>query len=1370
MLSFAVYLAVLLSSLKFVVTAGHANGKECGGDPGLLPNLNLGLPANSTVLVSGYLPEPVSSNNWICPVKPLHEYGVNYFSSLNGIWWSYYSGSTGVELGISASDYEQNPNQWALYMYQNNNATFNDSQGVLYFRICKYAGKYTPVGYPDKPVSKVCLIDKKVSFKFAEKENQVIGVTWSGNYVTFYGIDKSFRIYLPNKWNFVAVKCIVKETCAFFAAHKMITLNITTNGQGLIKNYSVCKECNGFPAHVFPVLPGGKIPGDFSFDNWFLLTNSSTIVNGKIVDIQPLKLLCLWPVPALVANDNKIYFNISGANCNGFKEENAYADVLRFSLNFTNSQVFNGIHSVTVNVVGGDLKFSCSNTSTYSAEDGVLPFGSLNSVYYCFVSGKLGNDSFEQFVGILPPIVKEIVISRYGSFYMNGVKLFEVPYVESVVFNVTSSVGSDFWTVAYAQNTEVLLEVNSTDIKDILYCDTPANKLKCQQLSFSLEDGFYPAAVVAGVDVPRTYVALPYHATHSFVNLTVHLGQGVDSAAYAQINGVNDSYCVNTTQFSTNFQQLDTTNNVLAVMQNGDCPFNFDSLNNFLSFDSICFNLQPVGSSCTISIMKSWMGFKAPWRSVYVSFKRGNRITGVKTASTGIFDPSVMELDNCTDYTIYGVSGRGIIRKANSSYISGLYYTSIAGQIIGFKNATTGEVFSVTPCQLTMQAAVVNDDIVGVISSTNASSIPFSHTITTKTFYYHTNVQQNCSEPVLTYANIGVCSDGSITEVTIRKTEPEPVAPITTGNVSIPSNFTVSVQVEYLQMYNKPVSVDCSTYVCNGNPRCLKLLTQYATACRTIEESLQLSARLESVEVANMISVSEEAIQLANVSYFDTYNISALLPRGQSRGSVIEDLLFNKVITSGLGTVDEDYKACTGEGFGAALADVFCAQYYNGIMVLPGVVDEAKMGLYTASLTGAMVMGGITAAAAIPFSLAVQSRLNYVALQTDVLQENQKILASAFNSAMSNITYAFIEVKNAIKDTSVAINTVAQALGKIQNVVNDQGQALSQLTRQLASNFQAISSSIQDIYNRLNGLEADAQVDRLITGRLAALNAFVTQTLTKYTEVRASRQLAQQKINECVKSQSSRYGFCGNGTHLFSISNAAPQGIIFFHTVLLPTEYETVEAWSGVCVNSQYGLVLRNVHDALYKRNDSYYITSRDMYEPRVPQESDFVRITGCSVVYLNITHTQIGEIIPEYIDVNKTLEEFLSSYPNYTVPDLNLDLYNQTVLNLTEDISKLYEKAESLHNKTIILQQLIDNLNNTYVDLEWLNRVETYIKWPWYVWLVIFLALAAFTFLMLYCCIATGCCGCLSCIFSSCADCRGRRLQRYEVEKIHIQ
>lgn len=118
----------------------------------------------------------------------------------------------------------------------------------------------------------------------------------------------------------------------------------------------------------------------------------------------------------------------------------------------------------------------------------------------------------------------------------------------------------------------------------------------------------------------------------------------------------------------------------------------------------------------------------------------------------------------------------------------------------------------------------------------------------------------------------------------------------------------------------------------------------------------------------------------------------------------------------------------------------------------------------------------------------------------------------------------------------------------------------------------------------------------------------------------------------------------------------------------------------------------------------------------------------------------------------------------------MNLNLYNQTVLNLTEDISKLYEKAESLHNKTIILQQLIDNLNNTYVDLEWLNRVETYIKWPWYVWLVIFLALAAFTFLMLYCCIATGCCGCLSCIFSSCADCRGRRLQRYEVEKIHIQ
>nr|ADX59451.1 spike protein [Cardioderma bat coronavirus/Kenya/KY43/2006] len=1364
MLMLAVVIAIILDSLK-LACCNNFNPPLCTA-PLFTPNftgLRLGLPPNATNFVSGFLPV----NNfslWYCNVH--NGYGnSDVFKNAHGLWVSYKSHGGPIEFTVFPSGIKQNMDQWAMYVYQKNNDI--NTGRAMRIKVCKWHGLYTPVYEPNKPVSQTCLINKQFNFIFRTGVGETIGITWSSNYVTLYGRDDFYQFYLEHDWDNVQVRCSRKESCFYYVAREQLTYNVTTGSHGQIISYNLCSQCNGFPAHVFSVQEGGYIPADFDFTNWFVLTNTSTVLSGRLVATQPMKLLCLWPVPVLNTVASRIYFNTSGANCNGYASVGE-ADALRFSLNFTSNQVFNGINHITVSTVEGELEFSCSN-----ATEPVLfsiPFGHIDAVHYCFVRIVSGNRTENRFVGILPPVVKEIVISRWGSFYVNGVQLFESPEVESVIFNVTSKVGSDFWTIAYAQSVDVLLEVNSTSITNILYCDSPTNLIKCQQLSFRLDDGFYAASSVAAREIQRTYVALPYHATHMFVNFTMWRGS-TDNDSYLHINGGIEPFCVNTTQFTTTFEQLNKTfTSVEAKLVNGDCPFTLSSLNNYLSFESICFSVQPVGASCTISIHIGWMTYFIPWRDIYVTYKHGSAITGVTKASTGIFDPSFLVLDECTDYSVYGISGRGVIRHVNTSYISGLYYTSIAGQIIGFKNATTGDVYSITPCDLTMQAAVIDDKIVGVVSSVDNITIPFSNVSTTDMFYYHSNGNETCADPIITYGSYGICKDGTLVKVDPKPATSTPVSPISTANITVPVNFTVSIQVEFVQMYNKPVSVDCAVYVCSGNPKCLRLLTQYASACRTIEDALQLSARLESVELLNLLTVSDDAVRLANISYFDNYNVSALLPRASGRGSFIEDLLFDKVVTSGLGTVDQDYKACAGDGVKAHLADTFCAQYYNGIMVLPGVVDATKMGLYTTSLLGGMVLGGLTSAAAIPFSVAVQSRLNYVALQTDVLQRNQQQLATAFNNALGNITLAFSEVKDAIQQTSDAINTVAQAMGKIQTVVNEQGHALSQLTRQLASNFQAISSSIQDIYNRLEGLEADAQVDRLITGRLAALNAFVTQTLTKYTEVRASRQLAQEKVNECVKSQSVRFGFCGNGTHLFSLANAAPQGIMFFHTVLVPTQYIDVQAWAGVCVDNTYGLILRNIKTTLFKRDDKYYVTTRDMYEPRVPVASDFVRIANCSVTYVNITQDTLGDIIPEYVDVNKTLDDLLNNLPNYTVPDLNLDKFNQTYLNLSGEIDILNNKAASLENKTLVLQQLIENLNKTYVDLEWLNRVENYVKWPWYVWLAIFLVVALFSFLMLYCCIATGCCGCCSCLASSLCDCTGKRLQRYEVEKIHVQ
>lgn len=1361
MLMLAVFLAVILESLKYG-NAAATPPATCGSKPHFKPNigtLKLGLPPNTSSFVSGYLPS-TNYSLWTCNVHTeFRQYDI--FNGVHGIWWSYYSHGQRVEIAVYPKDVEHNADAWAMYVYQKN----NDRRLII--RVCKWQGRYTPVYDPSKRAATTCIINETLSFSFAHGSGAIVGATWSTNYVTLYGQQDVYQFYLEHDWDTALVRCGRNLSCMFYAQSEQVTYNVTTNATSIV-SYTLCHACGGFPAHVFPVQEGGKVPADFDFTNWFVLTNTSTVLNGRFVVNQPLQLNCLWPVPALSNHGAAIYFNTSGASCNGFSND-GLADALRFSLNFTDV-LTSGIDGLTINTVNGDVVFACSNT-TDVADAHFIPFGHTAEAYYCFVIVQEGNFSTSRFVGVLPLVVREIVITRLGTFYINGVKLFQSPPVISVTLNVTAGSGADFWTVAYAVDVDVLLDVNATSITNILYCDNPINRLKCQQLSFRLDDGFYPASSVAEPATERTYVTLPYHATHSFINFTVWRGS-TDNDSFVHLNGGVEQFCVNTSQFTTSFEQLNKTfTSVDVTLQGGDCPFTLSSLNNYLSFESICFSVTPVGASCTLSMQLGWMGVHSiPWRDIYVTYKMGSGITGVTTAAHGVIDPSFVVLDSCTDYSIYGYSGRGIISHVNSSYVSGLYYSSVAGQLIGFKNASTGDVYSITPCDPTFQAAVIGDVIVGVVASTENITIPFSNVSETDTFYYHSDGNVSCSEAVITYGGYGVCKDGTLVKLSPKAANAVPLSPITTANITIPVNFTVSVQTEFIQLYNKPVSVDCAVYVCSGNPRCLRLLTQYATACRTIESALQLSARLESVELTNMLTVSDNAVQLANISYFDHYNMSALLPRADGRGSFIEDLLFNKVVTSGLGTVDQDYKACVGGGAKAQLADVFCAQYYNGIMVLPGVVDETKMGLYTASLTGGMVLGGLTAAAAIPFSLAVQSRLNYVALQTDVLQRNQAQLANAFNSALGNITLAFSEVKDALQQTSEAINTVAQALGKIQTVVNEQGHALSQLTRQLASNFQAISSSIQDIYNRLDGLEADAQVDRLISGRLAALNAFVAQTLTKYTEVRASRQLAQEKVNECVKSQSSRFGFCGNGTHLFSMANAAPYGIMFFHTVLVPTHYAEVEAWAGICVDETYGLILRNVKTTLFKRDDMFLVTTRDMYEPRIPVMSDFVRIANCSVTYVNITADSLADVIPEYVDVNKTLEDLLSKLPNYTVPDLNLDQFNQTYLNLSGEIDQLNNKAAILENKTLVLQQLIDNLNKSYVDLEWLNRVESYVKWPWYAWLAIFLAVALFTFLMLYCCIATGCCGCCSCLASSLCDCRGKRLQRYEVEKIHIQ
>nr|WCC61776.1 spike protein [Bat Coronavirus ShYN16] len=1331
--------------------------------------LKLNLPNSSTNLVPGFLPLPF---NWtVVPGTKNRVFGPN--PPVKGFFWGFFGDKSATSFGVSCHNCVTRVNPpYSLYLWHYDQVRWS-------IRICKW-NTVKDLGQPDSSTGTNCIVD--LTFRNQYWSRAIIGVSWVGNTVTVHDRVTMHSFYVPGaeRWDVVKVWADNKCSSTYQIVYRPHVFNITVNASGLITGYNVV-NMTGLYDNLFQVGADGHIPNSFSFNNWFVLTNSSTIVDGNFISNQPLRVSCLWAIPKFTGHSNVFYFNKTmDAVCNG-PSYNDTPDAFRFNLNSTQQLMY--INGITLELESNlTVSFVCSNETTKHSTFGI-PFGVTEVPFYCFLKLTSHQNSSTKFLGVLPPMVREIVVTKFGGVYINGYGYLNIGPLRSV--NVTIGVShsdvSGFWTIAATNLVDVLIHLNGTNIQELLYCDDPVSSLKCSQLVFELSDGFYPLPASHSLVEEQThsFVTLPTFNNHGFVNITV---TGVLDSSYPPkltfsnltVNG-GDSFCVNTQQFT--LQVIYNTTTGLGNIYNSvdsDCPFTHQTINNYLSFGTVCLSKAQLPNACKFNFYLYSdvdYGQNHLLGVLFVEHRDGDTITGMPKSSEGLNDISFLNLNVCTSYTIYGHKGEGIIRLTNSSYLVGLYYTSISGQLLAFKNVTTGQIYSVTPCQLVQQVAFVEDRIVGVISSANNTAF-FNSTRTFPGFYYHTNDNANCTQPTLVYSNLGVCSSGAIGYLPPKQEEPK-VQPMFVGNVSIPTNFSMGVRAEYLQLFNTPVSIDCAMYVCNGNIRCKTLLAQYTSACKTIESALQLSARLESLEVNSMLTVSEQALNLATIDQFPGggYNFSNVLGASISSKSFIEDLLFDKVVTNGLGTVDQDYKSCSK---GLSIADLACAQYYNGIMVLPGVADAEKLHMYSASLVGGMALGGITSAAALPFSYAVQARLNYVALQTDVLQRNQQLLAQSFNSAIGNITMAFESVNDAIHQTSQGLSTVAEALSKVQDVVNTQGNALNQLTVQLQNNFQAISSSINDIYSRLDQITADAQVDRLITGRLAALNSFVAQSLTKYSEVQASRQLALQKVNECVKSQSNRYGFCGGeGEHIFSLTQAAPQGLVFLHTVLLPSGYVNVTAVAGLCVNNDMAMTLRVGGLVLFVNSEgNYYISPRKMFEPRTPQVADFVQIATCQISYTNITNDQLPDIIPDYVDVNKTLEDILASLPNNTVPDLPLDVFNQTFLNLTSEIADLEARSESLKNTTEELKQLIQNINNTLVDLEWLNRVETYIKWPWYVWLAIVIALILVVSLLVFCCISTGCCGCCGCCGSCFAGCcRGTKLQHYEpIEKVHVQ
>nr|QZZ70118.1 S [Guinea fowl coronavirus] [Guinea fowl coronavirus] len=765
------------------------------------------------------------------------------------------------------------------------------------------------------------------------------------------------------------------------------------------------------------------------------------------------------------------------------------------------------------------------------------------------------------------------------------------------------------------------------------------------------------------------------------------------------------------------------------------------------------------------------------YRYVGINFEFGTAMYSVEKAPM-----QTIYMDQCHNYNIYNIRGVGqilnVTGKDNTTLTDGgLAITSGSG-LLAFRN--NGSLYSVQPCQtVSTQAVVVNTSLVGLFVPVSCDLVAEfnlgNHTeyvdggclISNKTSVRgrRSTIAVYTGQCIGLFASMGtscIYSNGTV----LNRTLPQPsvqtsVQPLlgVVSNVSIPKELTLAVTTEYLQTRYQKVTIDCAKYVCGDSKRCRTLLQQYGSFCQSINAILSGVNENED----NGLLQYAEAINTGYTLNFTGYNVSNLggfdlslvLPKNltlvQNQGrSTIEDLLFDKVVTLGVSEVDQKYDKCIASRGGSFtnLADLTCAQFYNGVMVLPGVVDPGLMAVYTGSLIGGMALGGITAAASVPFATQIQARVNYLALTQSVLLDNQNLIANSFNKALKGIQSALDTVSKGFDEVARGFESVTIALNKVQDVVNTHSDILNKLMAQLSVNFGAVSSSLNEIYLKLDQLNADAQVDRLIAGRLTALSTYVASLQLAAYKADQSRRLALQKVEECVKSQSMRYGFCGNGSHVLTIPQSAPNGIFFIHYTYQPIAYITVEALPGLCVTTpsgQYGVMPKTGSGIIFRQNGTFFVTSTQLYEPKLLSYSEVVNLTSCEPNYYNVSEseTPFQPALPNFDDefnsiftelnTSKDAIKNISTNFNYTIP----------ILSLQDEICSLNNSINTLYNYSIVIDKINQDLNDTFINLEQLNKITRYIKWPWYVWLAIGFACVIFILILGWVFFMTGCCGC---------------------------
>nr|WDQ26963.1 MAG: spike glycoprotein [Merbecovirus sp. PaGB01] len=748
------------------------------------------------------------------------------------------------------------------------------------------------------------------------------------------------------------------------------------------------------------------------------------------------------------------------------------------------------------------------------------------------------------------------------------------------------------------------------------------------------------------------------------------------------------------------------------------------------------------------------------------------------------------KLGLCIEYSLHGVTGRGVFQNCTAVGLrqQRFVYDSF-DNIVGY-HSDSGAYYCVRPC-VSVPVSVIYDKPSNM-HATLFSSVACSHIATLESQFSRMTqlaLRQRDTGPIQTpvgcamglvntsrivdecrlplgqslcavppEANVITRSDQQFQLAAINFKDPLTLDAINSSGfvVTVPTNFSFKISQEYIQTTIQKITVDCKQYVCNGFKKCEQLLVEYGKFCAKINQALHGANLRQDESVTNLFdNIKTSSTQALNAGLNGDFNLTMLqVPKVStseySKRSAIEDLLFNKVTIADPGYM-QGYDDCMKQGPQSA-RDLICAQYVAGYKVLPPLYDTNMEAAYTSSLLGSIAGAGWTAGlssfAAIPFAQSIFYRLNGVGITQQVLSENQKQIANKFNQALGAMQTGF--------------TTTNMAFAKVQEAVNANAQALSKLASELSNTFGAISSSISDILKRLDTVEQEAQIDRLINGRLTSLNAFVAQQLVRSEAAARSSQLASEKINECVKSQSKRNGFCGSDTHIVSFVINAPNGFYFFHVGYVPTAHINATAAYGLCNNEEpprciapidgYFVLNQTTRDT----DNQWFYTGSSFYNPE-PITLANARFVSKDVKFENLTYNLPPPLLSNQSDVDfkDELEEFFKNVSSQAPNFAEISKINTTLLDLSQEFKTL--------------EEVVKQLNESYINLKELGNYSYYQKWPWYIWLGFIaglLALALCVFFILCCTgCGTSCLGKLKC--NRCCD----KYDDFDAEpqKIHI-